>query len=1114
MKLECAAVQPSSSSVSPRLFVTTRNDNLRFLIDTGSDVSALPSKFANVATAPTNYRLFAVNGSSIPTYGTIDLVLDVGLPKTYKWTFIVADVSQPIIGADLLTHHNLLPNLKQKKLIDGTTLCSTQCDMKCTDQSSISSIHSKVYSSNSKIREILSLFPNITKPPQYHCTVNHDVICYIETTGSPTYDKPRRLRPDIEQKVRLEYKQQVEIGLASVSRSQWASGLIVKQEKKKFRLIGDYRRVNAQTVPDRYPIPIISDARGFLRGKKVYSKVDLVRAFHNIPVHKPHICKTAVISPVGLYEYNRMPFGLRNAPSTFQRFMNSVVADLPFCTVYIDDILIYSDSPDEHYNHLKLLFQQLDKFGLTINLDKCSFCVTELDFLGYRITNNGITPTEQRVEFFKKMQHPRTIAALRSILGVLNFYRQFTRKAATVLAPLQELLKGHPKKNDKSLIPWTEELKKNFDEAKTAFINYTLLHYQQHDAPLTLTCDASRVAIGAVLEQVNSKGEKEPLGYFSRKLEERETRWPVYDLELLAIYEATVHFELMVIGRRLTIRTDHRPLTYLYTTKKPCRIERRSRHAEYIAQFSTDIQHVAGDNNIIADALSRPEEPEVSQINAKVTVHEIARQQANDAEIRFWKINGYRDQRFKTVNVEGSQILCSTYKGKNRPLVPANLRLQIFKQVHDIAHNGLKATLKLIRDRYYWPKMTEEIRKWHRTCLSCQKVKTQRHTKPPLGTFPQSERFEHVHMDLVGPLKPSQGYTYLCTFVDRATRWIEAIPLRTVTAEKVAEAFYNQWIARYGTPLRVTTDRGPQFRSDLFLELTKLLGAEHIKTTSYHPQSNGAVERVHRRLKELLICHAENWYKYLPSILLGLRAAPRDDSGTACSEMVFGQAIRLPGEMYSQTGEIRESSTFVRDLRNVIRKLKPAPYTVRRKDSIFVHKDLHTCKKVFVRVDKVKTSLEAPYQGPYTVLKRHKHCFVLDIEGKEDTVSIHRLKPAYELDEEPEATVQEPKVPKPILKVKGNDPHLVNVGHTSDNTKANSRIVYVKDAQSPLFPTPSTNTVTIQTPPSASRIPIATSQQRRRSLSLGGNREHCVQNQSRHSTRNRRPPTKYRDFTK
>ncbi len=253
------------------------------------------------------------------------------------------------------------------------------------------------------------------------------------------------------------------------------------------------------------------------------------------------------------------------------------------------------------------------------------------------------------------------------------------------------------------------------------------------------------------------------------------------------------------------------------------------------------------------------------------------------------------------------------------------------------------------------------------------------------------------------------------------------------------------------------SDHGPQFRSDLFLELTKLLGAQDIKTTSYNPEGNGLIERFHRRLKELLMIYSHNWFCYLPAIRLGLRSVPRDDSGVSCSKMTFGQKLRLPGELYQSTAEPTDNSQFVKHLREILRELRPAPFKHKDRRKIFVHKDLSTCRQVYVRVDKVRVSLEPPYEGPYKVIARKKHYFVLLINGIEDTVSINRLKPAYELDAqiiEGTETDRKLNTPTSILKNSGStQPLQEGEGDVVTNTQLNSRrLIYVSDDDPPVQP--------------------------------------------------------------
>lgn len=999
-----AVEQPSGHLLSPRLFVKDSKNHILFLIDTGSDVSVIPKKFAPNPEISVKYNLNAVNNSPITTYGIKELFIDLNLGEIHRWNLIVADVTTPILGADFLTAHHLLPDLKLKKLVNGINLCSVKCLTKSFVQNSVHLVTADINSN------LVSKFPSVFKPPQYQKNPPHSVQHQIITTGLPIYEKPRRLHPQQHDIVKKTFNDMVNLGICQPSNSDWASPLVIINKQTKVRIAGDYRKLNNQTVPDRYPLPNLHDSTQRLAGKCTFSTIDLIRAFHNIPIFPDHKSKTAVISPIGLYEYNRMPFGLRNAPSTFQRFMDTVLKDLNFVFCYIDDILVFSNDNEEHLNHLNLLFERLEKFGLSINAEKCSFFREEVNFLGHHISPSGFRPTEEKIEFFKTLSPPTTISGLRSILGIFNFYRRFNKNASKYLAPLNDLLKGHTKKKDKSQIAWNSNLKADFEKCRESFINFTLLTFPNENAELLLTTDASGTAVGAVLEQIINN-EKQPLGFFSKKLDETKQKYSTYDRELYAVYLAIEHFEYFLEGRDFTIATDHKPLVHIFTTNKRSKLERRARHIEYISQFTNKIIHISGSSNLIADRLSRPEINAINSQHSIITSNTISDFQKQDPEIENIKNQGYRDHIIQEIFFENSEknselkpLLCSFFNNVNRPLVPKQLRQPIFTQIHNLAHTGLKSTLKLIRSKFFWPQMTTDIKLWCKTCIQCQKCKITRHTKSQLCSFPSSDRFEHVHLDIVGPLPNSQGFRYLCTFIDRATSWIEAIPLQGITAEQVALTFMENWVSRFGTPLKLTTDRGAQFRSDLFNELCKFIGTLHISTTAYHPQSNGMVERFHRILKASIKCTQKSWTACLPTVLLGLRTAPRDEKGISCAEMTFGTQLRLPGEFYTSSEKIADGSEFVAQLRRTFQAIGPRTRSDKPSNKIFIPKDLESCDRVFVRVDRVKSPLEAPYCGPFTVIKRNKKFFTLDIKDKHDTVSIDRLKPAFELNSQIDVT--------------------------------------------------------------------------------------------------------------
>lgn len=944
----------------------------------------------------TNHVLSAANGSDIKTYGLQKLVLNLGLRRAFSWSFIIADVSMPIIGSDFLAFYHLLPDCRLKRLVDGTTGLYSQGNTQHVLQDSV-----KAVNDSQPYADLLAEFPDATRPPGTSRNIKHNTVHFIRTTtGPPVHCRPRRLVGHLLETAKSEYAAMLQEGSARPSDSPWSSPLhlVTKKGGTGFRPCGDYRFLNHRTIPDSYPVRHIHDFAHNIAGCKIFALIDLVKAYQQIPVHPDDVCKTAVATPFGLFEFPYMPFGLRNAAQTFQRFMDGVVRGLDFCFCYIDDVLVFSRNIEEHRSNLRTLLSRLAQYSVVINPAKCIFEASTLTFLGYKVSAEGISPPEERVEALRSYPKPATIKECRRFLGMYNFYRRHLPKTAELQAPLHEALAG-PKMKGSTPFPWTPAREAAFNACKEHLASATLLTYPVDGAHLALFVDASLTSVGGAMQQyVNDTWQ--PLAFFSKKLSQRQSTWPAYHRELLAVYEGVRHFRHALEGQVFTIYTDHKPLIYVFTQKHDKMPPVQRNHVTFISQYSTDIRHLSGVDNQVADAFSRINAISFSAVDFKT----LSDSQQQDDELRMWSTTATPSSLvLEKVSVPGTdiQLTCDTSTGRPRPFVPAPCRRRIFDQIHGLSHPGTRTTVKLVTERYVWPSVKKDVTAWTRACLPCQRSKVTRHVTAPLGHFANpSSRFAHVHIDLIGPLPPSKGFKYCLTFVDRWTRWPEVYPLADITADTVTLAFLTCWVARFGVPERVTCDRGSQFRSHLFRDLAQQLGFELCPTVAYRPCANGQVERLHRQLKAAIMCHDNiHWVEALPFVLLGIRTAFKDDIEATTAELVYGENLRLPGDLViARTGDTSSSSSeLLERLRQHFSKIRPIPASRHANPGSFIFRDLATASHVLLRVDRVRRSLEAPYIGPFRVISwdNAAKTVTLEIKGKPNKVSIDRVKPAY-----------------------------------------------------------------------------------------------------------------------
>ena len=470
----------------------------------------------------------------------------------------------------------------------------------------------------------------------------------------------------------------------------------------------------------------------------------------SIPVATDDISKTAVITPFGLFELLRTPFGLKNAAQAFQRLMDTGCSGLEFVFVYLDDILVSSASAEQHKHHVRTVFHRLASHGLVINVSKCKFGTTTIDYLGHRITSQGAVPLPAKVEAIRMFTRPTTVKGLQQLAGMVNFYHRFVPNAAHIMRPIYDAMAGKP-----VTLEWSNDLEEAFATAKEALAQATMLVHPHADKPIALTVDASGAAIGAVLEQ--NLGSWKPVAFFSRKLRAVEQKYSAFDRELLAAYLAIRHFRYFLEGRSFVLFTDHKPLTFAISKTSDPWSSRQQRHLTYISEFTTEVRHIGGKNNTVVDTLSRGEISAITSPHPGVDYNAMAAAQRTD--------EGITSVRTATPSLvirdvplgnNGELICCDISTGRRRPLVPDTWQRTVFDAVHGLSHPSIRTTKKMVAAKFVWPGLQKQVGIWAKACFRCQAAKVHRHTTAPLDQFtPATRRFDHIHVDIVGPLPPS-----------------------------------------------------------------------------------------------------------------------------------------------------------------------------------------------------------------------------------------------------------------------------------------------------------------------------------------------------------------------
>jgi len=750
--------------------------------------------------------------------------------------------------------------------------------------------------------------------------------------SSPPAKPPYRLSPGETEELRKQLEDLLDKGFIRPSSSPFSAPVIfVKKKDGTLRACQDYRQLNAITVKDRYPLPLIDDLLNDLRGSKFFSKLDLRSGYHQVRIKETDVPKTAFSTKFGHFEFLVLPFGLCNAPSTFMRAMDNVFReDKAFTKIFLDDILIHSPTLRGHLEHLRVVLERLRTHRYFAKLSKCEFLLPKLTFLGHEVSSQGVAPDPQKLAAIQNWPQPNNVSELRSFLGFAGYYQRFVRNFAAIVLPLSALTKKDVK------YTWGPEQESAFVRIKEALLSSPILMMPDPEKPYTLETDASGFAIGAVLSQEDSTSELRPIAFLSRKLQPAEINYPVHEQELLAIHTALMKWRhLLAGGPTVKVLTDNHALKFVLSQTSLNR--RLARYILDFADFTMSIVYRPGSQNTVADALSR-----IPLFNVTLDPEKNRPSPQQYLQDPFFQpiylaLSGTK----KTPN---SSSFADRYILKDeliflkddtlRLCIPrsSGLKLKLLAAHHDApasAHPGRDKTYASLRARYFWPGMYEEINNYVSSCLSCQRDKpTTVSLKGPARPLSiPNLPWQSVSIDFITNLpKTSEGFNSIFVSVDRLSKMAHFLPtVSSASAADIATLFMDHIFRLHGLPLEIVSDRDPKFTGDLWKAICAALEIELKMSTAYHPQSDGQTERTNRTIEQYLrslVSKDRSWVQALPMAEYAYNSSVHSSTKSTPFATVYGFNPPTPDPMFSTWTDVAEASDMLADWQTRIQRAR------------------------------------------------------------------------------------------------------------------------------------------------------------------------------------------------
>ena len=886
------------------------------------------------------------------------------------------------------------------------------------------------------IDENKDLFAADSKNPKRTNLMQHRI---ITDDALPVKAKGRRVPVAWEDYVNEQIQEMLRNGIIRPSSSPWNAPIIlVKKKDGSMRFVCDYRGLNDVTKKDCYPLPHIRDILDKMQDAKYWTTLDCAAAYWSMPLHEDDKEKTAFKVPRGSYEFNVTPYGLTNAGASYQRMMDVCLAGLPSDRIlcYMDDIVVFSRTLDEHVRDLSSVFDRLREGNITLKASKCVIGSNEVDFLGYRLSENGVKPQERLVTAIKDFEIPKSRKEVKRFLGMAGFYRTFIRKFADIAAPLNNLTR------DNVVFKWTDECTQAFRELKACLISEPVLAFPRLGEVFVVEVDASDVGFGGVLTQEGRDSQYHPVAYFSDAVKSSQHHWAPGTKEAFALVLAVRHWYVYLAGTQFVLNSDHNPLVYLRKQKDP-----RGNIGRWITEleeYDYTVKYITGAKNVKADFLSRNESSSSSsqppsQLEEKI--YSVFEESENFYEqLKFEQNNDPVISKAKSDVMKGEKLLAGRLKRvqsqlriendlltkSGRPVLPSSLRQLVTERLHGgTAHFGTDKTYALLKERFYWPNMYQYVSNFVTSCHTCQQTKPDTcPPKAPLVPMVIPERpMQFVSLDIAYMPPDHDGFKYILLIGDIFSKYMAVVPLRDQTAESINKGFMDHWLYFHGTPPYALSDQASNVDGDTMQQFCEKFGIKKRRSSPYHSQGNGMAERNIRSVREMLRATLldrrlpqHRWRKLLPGLVFALNCSESAAIKCTLYNVVFGRSAVLPADIFFHNPNVsaqrdaispKDYAEEAHDVMKrtwdvVIKHLRLSKEKMAQKYNKNVrYNDLQPGDKVWLKARYVKSGesrkLAPKRDGPWTVLRKLPNNVNFEIKNDQSskTSIVHhdRLKP-------------------------------------------------------------------------------------------------------------------------